>query len=91
MTSFRSPVTRLTERAYKVGHQKARPIAVRLLPGDVIAVREKGRRDWFQAPADWVARQIVARGALYRLETHDRRQFADANGHFNPRTLAGAA
>ena len=55
MTPLRRKVTReTTEDAWQ-----GRKLVVSLAPGDIIEVREKGRRQTFSAPIAWVARQII--------------------------------
>ncbi len=55
MTPLRRKVTReTTDDAWQ-----GRKLVVTLAPGDVIEVREKGRRQTFAAPIAWVARQII--------------------------------
>ena len=55
MTPLRKKVTReCTEAAWR-----GRKLVVSLAPGDVIEVREKGRRRVYAAPISWVALQIV--------------------------------
>lgn len=44
MTRIHKPTSRATVRSYAVLYQKARPIVVTLLPGDVIEFRELKRR-----------------------------------------------
>ena len=44
MTATNKAVQRVTTREYSVLYRKARPIVVRIAPGDVLEFREKGRR-----------------------------------------------
>ena len=54
MTPLRKRVTRETLEDWR-----GRKLVVTLAPGDVIEVREKGRRRVYAAPISWVAMQIV--------------------------------
>lgn len=50
MTRILRPVRRATARSYAVLYQKARPIVVSIIPGDVLEFRELRRRErWFLA------------------------------------------
>jgi hypothetical protein len=40
-----------------------RRVVVALEPGDVLAVREEGRRTWYRAPVGWVFTQIGRQNA----------------------------
>lgn len=64
MTTFRTPVRRRTNGEYAVLYRKARPIVVRLAPGDVIEFRELGRRQRWALNADIAFRYAVRLKAL---------------------------
>jgi len=66
MTPLRRKVSReTTDDAWQ-----GRKLIVTLAPGDVIEVREKGRRKTFSAPIAWVARQII----LFNVEAERAEQ-----------------
>jgi hypothetical protein len=57
MTPLKHRVTRETiDEAWQ-----GRKLVVSLTPGDIIEVREKGRRKTFAAPLSWVAMEIIKR------------------------------
>ena len=98
MTTFRSPVTRVTEGRYRLDGKKAGKkakqwaITLTALSGtDMLVVRAKGERASYATPVEWVIQNMVARRALYRVSSNDRKQFQDADGKFDPRTMALAA
>ena len=59
MTELTKPVSRRTQRSYRVLYNEPREIVVTLLPGDYLAFRESGRREKFILPIDQVFRSAV--------------------------------
>ncbi len=63
MTSTDKSVTRVTKEEYRVLYSEARPVVVRIAPGDVLQFREHGRREWFDLPVEVAFRLAVQRAA----------------------------
>jgi len=60
VTTLRKPVHRLTAASYTVlHHRRFAQIVCSLLPGDVIEMREKGRRTRFSIPIDGAFRYAI--------------------------------
>jgi len=60
MIAINKPITRKTRETYNVLHaRKARPIVVRLCPGDVLEFREHRRRQSWSLPIDEAFRIAV--------------------------------
>ncbi len=55
-TPLRKPITRETLEEFR-----GRPLVITLAPGDILEVREKGRRKVYSAPLAWVAMEIIKR------------------------------
>ncbi len=69
-TPLKRRVTRETIDAWR-----DRKLVVSLAPGDVLEVREKGRRKVFSAPLSWVAFEIIKRNVeAERAERKKRRK-----------------
>ena len=54
-----TPLKKRVTRECIDGDWRGRKLVVSLAPGDIIEVREKGRRQTFAAPISWVATQII--------------------------------
>lgn len=55
-TKLKKKITRET-----MDDWRGRPLVVSLVPGDVLEVKEKGRRKTYSAPLAWVAMEIIKR------------------------------
>jgi len=70
MTPLRKRVARETvDEAWQ-----GRKLVVTLAPGDVIEVREKGRRKVYAAPISWVAMEIIKRNVEAERDGKRRRR-----------------
>lgn len=74
MTATNKTVQRVTTGTYSVLYRHARPIVVRICPGDVLEFREKGRRGRWLLAIDTAFKQAVRLQALAELAERRRKK-----------------